>query len=82
MISSVEPPPMSKTSSRPAGGAAGGGAEIGEPRLLAAVDHPRVEREALAQLGDEGAAVVGVTYGRGRDRDRTGRRLGVAMISR
>ena len=33
----------------------GGGAEVGEPRLLLAVEDAGREREALAQLGDEGA---------------------------
>ena len=42
---------------RLAGRVLGGGAEVGEARLLLAVEHPGREREALAQLGDEGAAV-------------------------
>ena len=45
-----------------------GGAEVGEPRLLLAAEHPRREREALAQLGDEGVAVGGVAHRAGRDR--------------
>ena len=53
-----------------------GGAEVGEPRLLLAVEDPGREREALAQLGDEGAAVLGVADGAGRDRvDRLGPEL-------
>ena len=53
-----------------------GGAEVGEPRLLLAVEDPGREREPLAQLGDEGAAVGGVADGAGRDRvDRLGARL-------
>ena len=67
-ISSVEPPPMSITSVGSAGGVLGGGAEVGEARLLLAVEDAGREREALAQLGDEGAAVLGVADGAGRDR--------------
>ena len=44
---------MSMTSVESAAGAVGGRAEVGEVRLLLAVEHPGVEREALAQLGDE-----------------------------
>ena len=55
------------------GAAARGGAQVGEARLLLAVEDPGREREALAQLGDEGAAVVGVADRAGRDRvDRLG----------
>ena len=46
----------------------GGGADVGQPGLLLAVEDPRREREPLAQLGDEGVAVVGVADGAGRDR--------------
>ena len=68
-ISSVEPPPMSTTRVGSRGRVLAGGADVGEPRLLLAVEHPRREREALAQLGDEGVAVGGVAHGAGRDRD-------------
>ena len=57
-ISSVEPPPMSIDQRRLRRRLLGGGAQVGEPRLLLAVEDPRREREALAQLGDEGAAVA------------------------
>ena len=67
-ISSVEPPPMSITSVGIGGASLRGGAEVGEPRLLLAVEHAGREREALPQLGDEGAAVLGVAHGAGRDR--------------
>ena len=67
-ISSVEPPPMSITRVGSIGRPFGGGPEVGEPRLLLAVEDPGREREALAQLGDEGAAVGGVADGAGRDR--------------
>ena len=75
-ISSVEPPPMSTTRVGSRRRVLGGRAEIGEPRLLLAVEDPGREREALAQLGDEGAAVLGVADGAGRDRvDRLGPEL-------
>ena len=75
-ISSVEPPPMSTTSVGSVGGVLRGGAQVGEPRLLLAVEDPGREREALPQLGDEGAAVLGVADGAGRDRvDRLGAQL-------
>ena len=45
-----------------------GGAEVGEPRLLLAVEDARREREPLPQLGDEGASVAGVPDRAGRDR--------------
>src|SRR6185436_8170087 len=45
-----------------------GRAGVGEPRLLVAVEDPGREREALAQLGDEGLAVGRVAHGAGRDR--------------
>ena len=54
----------------------GGGTEVGQPRLLLAVEDPGREREPLPQLGDEGAAVVGVADRTGRDRvDRLGAEL-------
>ena len=48
---------------------AGDRAEVGQPRLLVAVEDAGVEREALAQLGDEGAGVLGVPDRAGRDRE-------------
>ena len=42
---------------RLAGGLSARRAQVGQPRLLLAVEHPCREREALAELGDEGAAV-------------------------
>ncbi len=53
---------------RPLGGVLGGGAEVGEVRLFGAVEDASGEVEALAQLGDEGAAVAGVADGAGGDR--------------
>ena len=44
------------------------GSAVGQPGLLAAAEDARVEREALAQLGGEGARVVGVANGARRDR--------------
>ena len=81
-ISSVEPPPMSITSVGSRGGPFGGGAQVGEARLLLAVEHPRREREALAQLGDEGVAVGRVADRAGRDRlDRSAPRLLVQIAT-
>ena len=57
---------------RLAGRILGGGAEVGEAGLLAAVEHLRREGEALAQLGDEGVAVGGVADGARRDRHDVG----------
>ena len=59
---------MSITSVGAAGGCFGGGAAIGQPRLLLAVEHAGGEGEALPQLGDEGVAVGGVAHGARRDR--------------
>ena len=59
---------MSITRAGSGGGLFGGRAEVGEAGLLAAVEHLRGEREALAQLGDEGVAVGGVADRAGRDR--------------
>ena len=53
---------------RHAGRVLAGGAEVGEARLFLAVEDAGREGEALAQLGDEGAAVGGVAHGAGRDR--------------
>ncbi len=66
-ISSVEPPPMSKTRVFLVG-ALGGRPQVGEVGLLLAGEKLGVEVEALAQLGDEGIAVAGVADGAGRDR--------------
>ena len=44
------------------------GAEIGQARLLFAVEDPSRKRKSLPQLSDEGAAVGGVADGAGRDR--------------
>ncbi len=51
-------------------------AQVSEPRLFVAAEHPGREREALAQLGDEGGPVVGVAHRAGGDRvDRFGAEL-------
>ena len=49
--------------------APGAGAEVGEPRLLGAVDDPGVDREPLAQLGEEYGRVLGVADGARSERD-------------
>ena len=50
--------------------AAGRRPQVGETGLLVAVDGQGSQREALAQLGDEHASVLGVSDRAGRDRDR------------
>ena len=52
-------------------------AEIGEPRLVVPAEHAGVEREPLAQLAGERAAVLGVAHRRGGDRDDA---LGVQLL--
>ena len=59
---------MSKTRVVSSPGALRGRAEVGQVGLLLAGEQPGVQPEALAQLGDEGLAVVGVADGAGRDR--------------
>ena len=54
--------------SRAGRGPFGGRAPVGEVRLLVAVEDLGRKVEALAQLGDEGAAVGGVADGARRDR--------------
>ncbi len=67
--SSVEPPPMSTTSDVIGPRAVLDHAQIGEPSLVVAREDAGVERESLAKLAAERAAVLGVAHGRGCDRD-------------
>ena len=66
--SSVEPPPMSTTSVFGDGGALGAGAEIGEPRLLGAVEDVRVEARSARAARRGKRPVRGVADGAGGDR--------------